>query len=73
MAADNVAHLELRTTPKARPEHGMTKASYVEAVLAGVAEYHARSRRSPGRASGRRTAEAAAALGVSLAGGCASG
>lgn len=38
-AADNIVHLELRTTPKARPEHDMTKASYCQAVLAGVEEY----------------------------------
>ena len=52
MAADGVAYLELRTTPKARPEHGMSKASYAAAVLAGVAEYQAASRRSPGQGTG---------------------
>ncbi|DBA90010.1 TPA: hypothetical protein ACH3X2_004337 [Trebouxia sp. C0005] len=38
-ADDNIVHLELRTTPKARPEHGMTKASYCDAVLAGLQQY----------------------------------
>ncbi|CAM6098336.1 unnamed protein product [Calypogeia fissa] len=33
--ADNVVYLELRTTPKRNEAHGMTKRSYVEAVLAG--------------------------------------
>ncbi|KAL6072907.1 Adenosine deaminase like [Balamuthia mandrillaris] len=32
-AADNVRYLELRTTPRANPESGMTKQSYVETVL----------------------------------------
>lgn len=31
-------YLELRTTPKARLEHGVTKRSYIEAVLAGMKE-----------------------------------
>lgn len=35
-AADNVVYAELRTTPKVRD--GMTKESYVEAVIAGVAQ-----------------------------------
>lgn len=30
-----------------RPEHGLTKASYMDAVLGGVADYYANSRRSP--------------------------
>eukprot|EP00250_Pteridium_aquilinum_P026506 c33112_g1_i1 orf=44-1195(+) len=35
-AAENVIYLELRTTPKCNPSVGMTKRSYVEAVLAGL-------------------------------------
>lgn len=35
-AADNVKYLELRTTPKNNPREGMSKESYVEAVLAGI-------------------------------------
>eukprot|EP00271_Cylindrocystis_brebissonii_P020797 TRINITY_DN7072_c0_g1_i4.p1 TRINITY_DN7072_c0_g1~~TRINITY_DN7072_c0_g1_i4.p1 ORF type:complete len:345 (-),score=37.17 TRINITY_DN7072_c0_g1_i4:143-1177(-) len=34
-ADDNVRYLELRTTPKTRPDVGMTKTSYIEAVLRG--------------------------------------
>ena len=35
-AADGVAYLELRTTPKENAAEGMTRLSYVEAVLAGI-------------------------------------
>ena len=38
-AYDNVVHLELRTTPKARPESGLTKKCYCQAVLAGLQQY----------------------------------
>ena len=38
-ARENVVYLELRTTPKDRPEHRMTKRSYVEAVLRGIENY----------------------------------
>lgn len=40
-AADRVVYLELRTTPKERPECGMTKRSYTEAVLKGIDEARA--------------------------------
>ncbi|KAF3779991.1 Adenosine deaminase-like protein [Nymphaea thermarum] len=35
-AADNVVYLELRTTPKKNEQIGMTKCSYMEAVLDGM-------------------------------------
>ena len=35
-AADGVIYLELRSTPRANPGTGMTKHSYVEAVLCGI-------------------------------------
>lgn len=35
-AADGVVYLELRSTPRANPTTGMTKQSYVEAVLCGI-------------------------------------
>jgi len=37
-AQDNVRYLELRSTPRANPETGMTKQSYTEAVLAAIEE-----------------------------------
>ncbi|PSC76982.1 Adenosine deaminase [Micractinium conductrix] len=46
MADDNVVYAEIRTTPKARPEHGMTTESYLDAVFKGVADYYAASRRT---------------------------
>ena len=38
--ADNVRYLELRTTPKDNPKEGMTKESYMDAVLAGLKSFH---------------------------------
>ncbi|KAL6562218.1 hypothetical protein OROGR_003225 [Orobanche gracilis] len=35
-AADNVVYLELRTTPKRNDSKGMSKRSYIEAVLEGI-------------------------------------
>ncbi|EFN56962.1 hypothetical protein CHLNCDRAFT_143540 [Chlorella variabilis] len=46
MAADNVVYAEIRTTPKARPEHCMAKDSYLDAVFRGIADYYAASRRA---------------------------
>jgi adenosine deaminase len=38
-AADGVVYLELRTTPRPLPRSGLSKAGYVEAVLAAIREY----------------------------------
>lgn len=35
-ARENVVYVELRTTPRAVPETGLTEEGYVEAVLAGI-------------------------------------
>ncbi|XP_011409237.2 PREDICTED: adenosine deaminase-like protein [Amphimedon queenslandica] len=35
-SADNVQYLELRTTPRANTDSGMTKRSYVDAVVRGI-------------------------------------
>lgn len=35
-ADDNVAYLELRSTPKDNPSTGMTKRSYIEAMIKGI-------------------------------------
>lgn len=37
-AQDNVRYLELRSTPRTNPKTGMTKESYIEAVLAAIEE-----------------------------------
>ncbi|KAH7049376.1 hypothetical protein B0J12DRAFT_665030 [Macrophomina phaseolina] len=39
---DNVVHLELRTTPRAIPEQGISKQQYVEAILDCIREHNAR-------------------------------
>ena len=39
-AADNVKYLELRSTPRAVSSNGMTKTSYVEAILRAIGECH---------------------------------
>lgn len=38
-AADGVVYLELRTTPRALPKSGLSKAGYVEAILSVIREY----------------------------------
>lgn len=42
LAADNVAYAELRTTPKADAGRGLTKRTYMDAVLRGHAAFLAR-------------------------------
>lgn len=44
-AGDGVLHVELRTRPKRRPDRGLTKESYVAAVLTGIEQYYAASPR----------------------------
>mmetsp|Transcript_189 Transcript_189/g.349 ORF Transcript_189/g.349 Transcript_189/m.349 type:complete len:354 (+) Transcript_189:104-1165(+) len=44
---DNIAYLELRTTPKNRPEIQMTKRTYVEAVLQAMEGYMRQGQESP--------------------------
>lgn len=38
-AADGVVYLELRTTPRALPKSGLTKADYVSVILTTIAEF----------------------------------
>ncbi|KAF2087975.1 Metallo-dependent hydrolase [Saccharata proteae CBS 121410] len=38
--ADNVVHLELRTTPRAIPHHGITKTAYVKTILDCIREHN---------------------------------
>ena len=38
-AADGVVYLELRTTPRAMPRAGLTKAGYVQAILDAIAAF----------------------------------
>lgn len=38
-AADGVVYLELRTTPRALPKSGLSKADYVSAILSTIAEF----------------------------------
>lgn len=40
-AADGVVYLELRTTPRALPKSGLSKADYVSAILSTIAEFEA--------------------------------
>ncbi|GBF89210.1 hypothetical protein Rsub_01927 [Raphidocelis subcapitata] len=68
-AADGCALLELRTTPKNLPERGMTKASYVAAVLRGVAAAEAALRERAAAASDGCAAAANGAESGSTSGG----
>ena len=52
LAADGVVYAELRTTPKDRPEEGLSKRSYLEAVLRAMEE-HNHSGRIGGAAGSR--------------------
>lgn len=38
-AADGVVYLELRTTPRALPNDGLTKADYISAILSTIADF----------------------------------
>ncbi len=42
-AADGVVYLELRTTPRAMPTAGLTKAQYVQAILDAIAAFEGAS------------------------------
>jgi len=42
-ASDGVVYLELRTTPRAMPAAGMTKADYVRNVLEAISQFEAKS------------------------------
>lgn len=46
-AADGVVYLELRTTPRAMPAAGLTKAAYVETILDTIAEYERSQEAAP--------------------------
>lgn len=39
-AADNVKYIELRSTPRAVPSSGMTKTSYIDAILRAIEDCH---------------------------------
>lgn len=43
---DNVVHLELRTTPRAIPDQGLSKKQYVETILDCIEEHNGRSSNS---------------------------
>ncbi|KAK3357285.1 hypothetical protein B0T25DRAFT_452877 [Lasiosphaeria hispida] len=47
-AADGVIYLELRTTPRAMPDAGMTKEDYVRTVLNAIAQFEAETASSLG-------------------------
>jgi Adenosine deaminase len=66
-AADGVTYLELRTTPKERPEHGITRSSYVQAVLQGLQDaMQDRAPSTSGASSGHTQSTLAAAVTVRL-------
>ncbi|KAK0623586.1 hypothetical protein B0T14DRAFT_602133 [Immersiella caudata] len=44
-AADGVVYLELRTTPRAMPDAGLTKEDYVSTVLETIAQFEAEEKR----------------------------
>lgn len=50
-AADGVVYLELRTTPRALPASGLSKAGYVEAILDVIREYEEASSSSSSSSS----------------------
>ncbi|KAG8165688.1 hypothetical protein KVR01_004240 [Diaporthe batatas] len=55
-ANDGVVYLELRTTPRALPRSGLSKAGYVEAILAAIREFEGADAAEAPRDSGPVTA-----------------
>ncbi|KDN44371.1 Metallo-dependent hydrolase [Tilletiaria anomala UBC 951] len=53
MEADSVAYVEIRTTPKAQPDHGLTEEDYCHAVLEGMEDYASSRARSKKRTVAR--------------------